>query len=67
MSPIVKKAFGAGQQTGTEALARTLYKELRSNGCDTDTILAICTQMLDEVTSELKEDSPAEQASASAA
>ncbi|MEW5848885.1 MAG: hypothetical protein AB2A00_08720 [Myxococcota bacterium] len=50
----MKKALGTtSNRQGTEILARTLYKELRSNGCDPNEVLAICTEMIDEVTTEL--------------
>lgn len=67
MSPIIRNALGPDHHNrqGTQILARTLYKELRANGCDPDQILAICTQMLDEVTTELKVEEP--QAAAPAA
>jgi hypothetical protein len=66
MSPVIAKALGTENQHRNTAtnLARTLYKELRANGCGTDEILAICTQMLDEVTSELKSDTSGVETSA---
>ena len=47
-----------------EMLARSLYRELRANGCQTDQVLAICTQIIDEVTSELANPRANEAASA---
>ena len=55
MQPLIKNALVSGTSTQqVELLARSLYRELRSNGCGTDEVLAICTQIIDEVTSELK-------------
>lgn len=61
MSPLLKKALGPEplNRPGTEILARSLYRELRANGCATEEVLAICTQIIEEVTSELKESIPA--------
>src|SRR5437016_1486982 len=47
MSPFLKRALGPQHNNqGTQILARTLYKELRANGCDTGEVLAICTQII---------------------
>jgi len=57
MSPLLKKALGPEplNRPGTDILARSLYRELRANGCATEEVLAICTQIISEVTSELRE------------
>jgi hypothetical protein len=56
MQPLIKNALGSGIASAqqVEILARSLYRELRTNGCGTNEVLAICTQIIDEVTSELK-------------
>ena len=56
MQPLIKNALGSGIASAqqVEILARSLYRELRSNGCGTEEVLAICTQIIDEVTSDLK-------------
>ena len=52
---LIMRALGPeGNPEGMKVIARSLYKELRANGCGADEVLAICTEMLDEVTSELK-------------
>ena len=44
MSPFLKRALGPQHNNqGTQILARTLYKELRANGCDTGEVLARAT------------------------
>ena len=42
MQPLIKNALVSGTSTQqVELLARSLYRELRSNGCGTDEVLAI--------------------------
>ncbi len=66
MQPLIKNALGNGTPSSQqmEMLARSLYRELRANGCQTDQVLAICTQIIDEVTSELANPRANEAASA---
>jgi hypothetical protein len=55
MSPFMKKTLGADARDmpGIPILARSLYRELKSNGCHPEQVLAICTEMIDQVTCEL--------------
>ncbi len=66
MEPMIKNALGNGLPPAQqmETLARSLYRELRANGCQTEQVLAICTQIIDEVTSELANPSSKEAANA---
>ncbi|MBI5498116.1 MAG: hypothetical protein HY904_24145 [Deltaproteobacteria bacterium] len=56
MSPSLKHAVSNGNLMGKAELARVMYQELRASGCGTEDVLAICTQIIDEITSELSAD-----------
>ena len=45
--------------TGIKILAKSLYRDLRSNGYDERQILSLSTELIDLLTSEIKEEEPA--------
>ena len=52
----MKSALGSRkpQVVGNKILARSLYRELRANGCDSDQVLGICSEIIEQVTRDLE-------------
>ena len=63
MSQLIHQNLGQGQSNGRERavkiLAKSIYKELRQNGYDPKQIVALSSELISLVTTEIKEDDKA--------
>jgi hypothetical protein len=63
MVQVIQRGPGPGQPAGRERavkiLAKSIYKELRQNGYDPKQIVALSSELISLVTSEIKEDDSA--------
>ena len=63
MGHLIQQNLGQGQPAGRERavriLAKSIYKELRHNGYDPKQIVALSSELISLVTTEIKEDDKA--------